>query len=149
MASMNPILAAKADLHQLYNKIAGNDMVLAPSLRQIEAGSKNTAPLAARFLIAEQSRSFWNKQYDEIKKEAREAGILGADEDYVEGETVVTSSFTGFDITAKKAAGSEYADTTATKNVINKYVPAGKREQALAECIKSRKGAVTIAVSIK
>lgn len=144
---MNATLNAKAQLHGTLQALASN--MDGGGTPIIEAGQKNTSDVAARFLIAEQMRSFANKNYDAVKKEARDAGILGDEESYMEGETVTVSSFSGFDITAKKAAGSEMADTTAVKNVISKYVPAAKRETALAECIKPRKGAVTIAVNVR
>lgn len=149
---MNDVLHRKAELQNTLMHLATNksiNVTVNDGTAHIDAGQKNTADIAARFLIAEQMRSFANKNYDVVKKEAKDAGLFGDEADYVTGETVVLSSFSGFDITAKKASESEYADTTATKNVISKYVPSGKREQALSECIKERKGAVTISVVVK
>lgn len=147
---INPILSAKGLIQTIFRRIAENGHVYDDNPNPIiDAGPKNTASIAARFLIAEQGRSFWNKQYDEVKKEAKNAGILGDEADYLVGETVTVGAFKGFDITAKKANSSEYADTQGTKNVISKYVPESKRETALDECMKERKGAVTIAVSIR
>lgn len=143
---INPILSAKADLAQELKDMANNHI---DGVEIVNAGNKNTAPIAARFLIAEQARSFWNKQYDVVKKEAKDAGILGDEADYIEGETVVVSSFSGFDICAKKAAASEMVDKTALLNALNKHVPAAKRQAIIAECVKQRKGAVTISVSVK
>jgi hypothetical protein len=149
--SMNPILAAKAGLNNVLTTLLTNRAIADGSIEflGVNAGQKNTSDIAARFLIAEQVRSAANKNYDNVKKEARDAGILGTEEDYLEGETCTVSSFSGFDITARKSAASEMADTTAVKNVVSKYVPAAKRDQALAECIKERKGAVTISVVVR
>lgn len=148
-SSINPVLAAKANLNLLFKDVGKNISPFdANQSPLVDAGQKNTADVAARFLIAEQGRSFWNKQYDVVKKEAKEAGILGEESDYVEGETCVVSSYKGFNITARKAAGSMYIDRTALLNALNKHVPRAKADLVLAECDKERKGAVTIAVSV-
>lgn len=151
MATMSPILNEKAKLQNLLTKLAKNDAQPTESvtLPAINAGNKNTAPIAAKFLIAEQMRSFANKNYDVVKAEAKEAGILGTDEDYIEGELRTVSSFAGFDITAKKAAATQMPDSAAVRNVISKYVPANKRDQALQEAFKERKGTVTISVNVR
>lgn len=144
----NPILLAKATLLGAFKSIAGN---IDPQTQEqiINAGQKNTADIAAKFLIAEQARSYWNKQYETVKADAKEKGILGEDSDYIEGETRVVSSFTGFDITAKKAAGSKQVNRTKLENALNKHTTPAKRDLILAECLEDRKGAVTISVSVK
>lgn len=136
---------AKAAIQRLFKQI-GTDAL--PDT-VIDAGKKNTAPVAVRFAIAEQGRSYWNKEFEEAKKAAKEAGILGSDDDYVTGETRVVASFSSFDITAKKANASEVVDKTALMNALNKHASASVREKVLSECIKERKGAVTISVALK
>jgi hypothetical protein len=139
------IVHARANINKLFREI-GTD---AQPDTVIDAGSKNTAPLAVEFAIAEQGRSYWNKRYEEAKKRAKEAGILGTEEDYSEGDTVVTWSSPAFDITAKKARGGEQVTVGAMKSALAKHVPQAKANAVIADCVTEKKGAVTISVAMK
>ena len=115
----------------------------------IPAGNKNTSEAASEFFVADLLRKAAEERFKKAKKEAEEQGILGSEESYVEGETVMAWNSPDFTINVKKGKPSEMIDREAITAAINEALPKEKAAAVLKAGMKPRKGTTTITTAMK
>jgi hypothetical protein len=136
-------LKAKLAIHEAFSDIGKSSTTKMPD------NNKNTYPIAAEFAIAKQLRSMAEKRWDVAKKAAANAGILGDDDDYIVGDTVVVFNCQHFDVTAKKANPSRGLDKAQLMVEMLKHLPEKKVAAIMKAAEKENKGAVTFDIAYK
>jgi hypothetical protein len=115
----------------------------------IPAGNKNTSRAASLYFISGMLVQLANARFKACTAEAHEAGILGSDDDYIEGRTVNTWTCPDFSITAKKSAPRNLLDKDLLLENLTEMVGSKKAADVIKRSMKKGKGAVTITTAMK
>ena len=111
---------------------------------------RNSFAQAWEFFVARELKGAVEKRYKAAEAVARDAGVLGEEEDYVEGGVVITHSNEYFEIAMKKAQGGTTLDKTMLMNNLARMGwKADRIEELISKSSKPRKGAVTPEIVLK
>jgi len=116
----------------------------------LPAGNKNTAAEAREFATAQALKKMADSRFKEAEEKARALGILGSEDEYVEGQTRIVYSTPSFDITAKRNKGSKQLDKDLLQAALAEHgISAAKLLEIMTSASKPRKGATQIEVALK
>lgn len=114
----------------------------------LPAGNKNNHKEAAEFALAERLKKLAENRFKKAAEAAKEAGVLGDEDNYRNGETVMVWQCPDFSVSVKSGNPSKQIGKEEVKAAADKFL-GRKSADFMKECFKDRAPTRQIIVSMK